>query len=137
MADNQTQTGKRSPIAILEKIEAVLGRLPSSVRAERIFKLIDSDDSGLISRRELEQLMVQGGSSPASASMSAEKLFSQANMGTMKQVSMEQFSHLIETERVTHRDSFFFFFFLMDMCIDGIYIHLLSFSSPHTFEFRK
>jgi Ca2+-binding EF-hand superfamily protein len=70
------------------------------IRADALFKQIDTDDSGLISRRELELLMVQqGGSSAATASMSADKLFSQANMGNARQISKEQFLHLFTTEK--------------------------------------
>lgn len=97
---SQALKEEQAAYVVLELLESVVGRLPSDVRAKRIFTLIDSDDSGLISRRELEQLMVQGGSSPATASMSADKLFAQANMGNMKQVTQEQFLKLFETEKV-------------------------------------
>lgn len=119
--------GDKSSYIVLEKIESVVCRLPSNIRGEALFRLIDSDDSGYINKRELEQLMVQGGSTTASACMSADKLFSQANMGNMKQVTLEQFLQFFEHEKV--RLSLFWCFFLLSSSFCVFYLHFVIFST--------
>jgi hypothetical protein len=69
-------------------------------RAGIVYKKIDSDNSGLIGRRELEQLLVESGTTPADAFESLDIIFKQANLEGVKHVSLIQFQALFDSEEV-------------------------------------
>lgn len=96
-------------------------------RIDSLYKLIDSDDSGFVNKRELEQLLVQGGSTTASASESMDNIFNQAKFEGIKRVDLSQFKTLFTNEQVLKPTPFFFPF--LHVCVfffflSNIYTHI-------------
>lgn len=72
-------------------------------RVERLFLRIDVNANGRISRSELVNLMAtMAGMSHTSATKSADKLFNQAAIGNVKELTFETFHRLFAAEEVGH-----------------------------------
>ena len=70
-------------------------------RVERLFMIIDVDGSGRLSFSELVNVMAQSeGSTQASAHMSAERLFAQADISTSREVAVDDFLRIFRAEKV-------------------------------------
>jgi len=70
-------------------------------RVEQLFMHIDGDLDGEVSFDELVRLMaLADGSSMATASITAEQLFSQASLGTSRPITLAGFKAIFKSQRV-------------------------------------